>query len=261
VPSRWTITLAGAAGDVPVTAPMAVVAGWLDDPPEAQPSANGALTVPHEASRRPWALTPPRRAKGPDGEPITEFGVRLLDDALPERLLTEARPGRSVRLGRAQLSVVDPPRLMAHASWEQLAAWSGARAWQLNMLTPTTFRQRNRTTPWPAPDAVARGLLHRWRLLDPETAPAATSLDTRHTVWVSDLDGHSEVADLKGQVLSGFLGRVRYSCDGPAEEACLFDAVISLAAYAGIGSHTTFGFGTVIAEPTWQPPSIRPRRP
>jgi CRISPR-associated endoribonuclease Cas6 len=80
-------------------------------------------------------------------------------------------------------------------------------------------------------------------------------------VWVSDLDGHSEVAELKGQVLSGYLGRIRYVCDGPDTEAALFDSVIALALYAGIGSHTTFGFGAVRAEPTWQPPSTRSPHP
>jgi hypothetical protein len=105
---------------------------------------------------------------------------------------------------------------------------------------------------------VARGLQRRWQLLHPSTAPDAVDGGAR-SVWVSDLDGHSEVTELRGQVVSGYLGRLRYVADGPREEAEAFSALMGLAVFAGIGSHTTYGFGTVVPEETWQPPGTRPR--
>ena len=60
------------------------------------------------------------------------------------------------------------------------------------------------------------------------------------------------------EIISGFTGRVRYVCDdGTGTEAACFAALLAFAAFAGAGSHTAYGFGTIVPEPTWQPPSIR----
>lgn len=90
-------------------------------------------------------------------------------------------------------------------------------------------------------------------------------------MWVSDIEGHSEAhilprrARRDGQwrlideVISGFTGRIRYVCDhGTETEAADFGALLAFAAYAGAGSHATYGFGVTSPEPTWQPPTLRP---
>ena len=107
-------------------------------------------------------------------------------------------------------------------------------------------------------------------MLHPATAPALPWRPSGCPVWVSDLDGRTEVQLLPrtvrhdgGQerheeVISGFVGRVRYVCDqGSDAEAAVFGALLAFAAYAGAGSHTAYGFGVTIPEPTWQPPTIR----
>jgi CRISPR/Cas system endoribonuclease Cas6 (RAMP superfamily) len=89
-------------------------------------------------------------------------------------------------------------------------------------------------------------------------------------VWVSDLDGHTEIQLLprtirqdgrqerREEVISGFVGRVRYVCDhGGDTEAAAFAALMALASFAGAGSHAAYGFGVTILEPTWQPPTLR----
>ena len=89
-------------------------------------------------------------------------------------------------------------------------------------------------------------------------------------MFVSDIEGRSEAhiltrrAERGGQwqfideVISGFTGRVRYACDqGTDTEAADFGALMAFAAYAGAGSHTTYGFGVLRPEPTWQPPTLR----
>ena len=64
------------------------------------------------------------------------------------------------------------------------------------------------------------------------------------------------------EVISGFTGRIRYACDhGTEAEAADFGALLAFAAYAGAGSHTTYGFGVLRPEPTWQPPTLRPAQP
>jgi|HubBroStandDraft_1064217.scaffolds.fasta_scaffold09000_6 CRISPR/Cas system endoribonuclease Cas6 (RAMP superfamily) len=68
-------------------------------------------------------------------------------------------------------------------------------------------------------------------------------------VWVSDIEGRSEVQaltrnvrrndgwHLDDEIISGFTGRIRYACDrSTSEEAATFDALLSFAAYAGVGA-------------------------
>lgn len=263
------IRLDGSAGPVPVTAPMAVVSGWLDDrgssarAPETEPGAQdavGEVVSDHEGARRPWALSPPQPAPGHGqlGSDALFLEVRLLDDRLGERLLSACRPGTEVRLGRWWVTVTEEPALLEHAGWDVLGKGTAERAWQLRVTSPATFRSRNRTSPWADPVTVARGLQRRWQLLHPSTAPDIVDGGAR-SVWVSDVDGHSEVVVLRGQVVSGFVGRLRFVSDGTPEEAGAFSALMGFAVFAGVGSHTTYGFGAVAPEDTWQPPTTRHR--
>jgi CRISPR-associated endoribonuclease Cas6 len=143
----------------------------------------------------------------------------------------------------------------------------------VRFVTPACLRKQNRTSPWPAPESVARGLAERWHRLDPATSPPLPGHGTG-PVWVSDIDGHNEVQlltrrvrrdsrwQLEEEVVSGFVGRIRYVChQGTDAEAADFDALMAFAAFAGAGSHTTYGFGVVVPEPTWQPPTIRGSQP
>jgi CRISPR-associated endoribonuclease Cas6 len=269
MPSRWEVTLQGPGGvPVPPAAAQAVVSGWLDDPPQDSGAGSGrAVRSAHTAAARAWACGP-LRAGAETGAAAAVLEVRLLDDTLAGRLVRAARPGRAVRLGAGQYRVTGPARETGHASWADLRRWSGERAWQVRFLTPVCLRQGNRTTPWPAPESVARGLAERWRRLDPATAPAPGRGPS--PVWVSDIEGHSEALILSRrtrvpgrpqvteEVISGFTGRIRYVCDhGSETEAAGFGALLAFAAYAGAGSHTTYGFGVTRPEPTWQPPTLR----
>lgn len=275
MPSRWEVMLSGPAGAaIPLAAPQAVVSGWLDDPPSRGPEpAGGAGTWSvHAGAVRGWACGPFRTVAAADGAAdsvaVTIVQVRLLDDGLEGRLRDAVRPGRRVRLGACYYQVASPARLAARADWAALRSWAGERAWQVRFDTPVCFRRGNRTSPWPAPESVARGLAERWQRLHPATAPPPLGPGGGQ-VWVSDLDGRSQVQILArhGQrpgrraaqeIVSGFTGRIRYVCDrGSDEEAGAFSALLAFAAYAGAGSHTTYGFGVVCPEPTWQPPSVR----
>jgi len=199
--------------------------------------------------------------------------VRLLDDVLAGRLVRAACPGRGVRLGTCDYQIAAPVRETGRAAWADLRRWTGDRAWQVRFVTPVCLRRGNRTSPWPAPESVARGLAERWRRLDPATAPPLPGRGAA-SVWVSDIEGRSEAhiltrrterggqRQLTGEVISGFTGRIRYVCDqGTDAEAADFGALMAFAAYAGAGSHTTYGFGVLRPEPTWQPPTLGPGKP
>lgn len=269
MPSRWEIILAGPAdAAIPLTAPQAVVSSWLDDPLPRN-ADDGAAVSAHTGTVRGWACGPFNTVPaGPGNAAAVIVQVRLLDDSLEDRLLLAARPGRRVRLGACHYLVASPAELVGRAEWAELRAWSGDRAWQVRFGTPACFRRGNRTSPWPAPESVARGLAERWQRLHPVTAPSWPGPGSRG-IWVSDVDGRSEVQLLSrhdrrpGQkavreVVSGFAGRIRYVCDrGSDAEASAFGALLAFATYAGAGSHTTYGFGVVSPEPTWQPPSVQ----
>jgi hypothetical protein len=271
MPSRWEVALTGPRdAPVPLGAPQAVVSGWLDDRPQASAARPGVQSA-HSAAARPWACGPLRTCLTEAGGTVAVLEVRLLDDALAGRLGRAVRPGRAVRLGAGEYQVAVPAREAGRASWADLRRWGGERAWQLRFVTPVCLRRGNRTSPWPAPESVARGLAERWQRLDPATAPPPERGPS--AVWVSDIEGHSEAHILSrrgrrdGQwqvteeVISGFTGRIRYVCDhGNETEAADFGALLAFAAYAGAGSHTTYGFGVVCPEPTWQPPTLRSGR-
>lgn len=277
MPSRWEVTLIG-PGDapVPLAAPQAVVSGWLDDPPRPGPGTQAGARSAHKAATRAWACGPlrssPQRDPG-DAAAVTLLEVRLLDDALAGRLARACRPGRPVPLGSCDYQIAAPARETSRAAWADLRRWTGERAWQVRYVTPVCLRRGNRTSPWPAPESVARGLAERWRRLDPATAPPLPARGAA-PVWVSDIEGRSEVhiltrrterggqRQLTDEVISGFTGRIRYVCDqGTDAEAADFSALMAFAAYAGAGSHTTYGFGVLRPEPTWQPPTLRGGQP
>jgi hypothetical protein len=259
--------LVGPQEVIPLAAPHAVLSGWLDDPPaQGGESASGSgARSPHAGSKRAWACGPFDTFTPEDGDSVgavTIVEVRLLDDSLAGRLQSAVRPGRSVRLGAHRYQIAGPARLVGEVTWAGLRDWSVERAWQVRFVTPVCLRRGNRTSPWPAPESVARGLAERWHRLHPATAPPLPGSGTG-PVWVSDIDGHSETQILTrrgghGKVISGFTGRIRYVCDqGTDAEAADFGALIAFAAFAGAGSHTTYGFGVTCPEPTWQPPTVQ----
>ncbi len=254
---------------IPLTAPHAVVSRWLDDPPGRQgngPDADRARRSGHGDQARKWAAGPLRIDAEPGGAgPAIGLQIRLFDDVLAGRLLAATPAGTRVRLGTGWFEVAGAPRLIEQSTWQALRQWPGTRAWQIRFLTPACFRRGNRTSPWPAPETIARGLADRWRLLHGATVPAVPAPGS---VWVSDIDGRSQVQTLtrtvrrsggwrsEDEVVSGFLGRIRYACDQRGDEdAVAFHALLAFAVYAGLGSHTTYGFGVIESEPTWQPPS------
>jgi CRISPR-associated endoribonuclease Cas6 len=239
MPSRWQIATPGIdPARVRVEHLHAVVSGWFD-----------STDVAHRAPAKPYTVSPPTRH--PTG--AAGFEVTLLDDALTNQLLTRAAPGIRLRLGAQHTRLTDGAEQLAATPWAQLAdAGSNANAWCLHFVTPTTFRRGNAFTPWPAPQAVLGGLRATWRrFAPPHLSDLVLDLAT-DPVWVTDIDGANEVLRINNLTVSGFVGRIRYACDGPPDTRAAVDRLMRLAPYAGIGAYTTRGLGQVRLEPTWR---------
>jgi CRISPR-associated endoribonuclease Cas6 len=144
------------------------------------------------------------------------------------------------------------PQQVAAVPWDYLGCGSADRAWSLRLATPTTFRRGNRFTPLPAPSPILGSLRRSWSTWAPPTE--AITLDLAHDpVWVSDIDGRNEVVKVSDRTVSGFVGRIRFECDAGDHVARAVHRLVALAPFAGVGAHTTRGFGVVRLEPTWQP--------
>jgi CRISPR-associated endoribonuclease Cas6 len=237
MPSRWQLDLDGPPDvAVPIAAPHAVLSRWLDDD--------------HQAASKPYSVTPP--VAGPRG---LTLGVGLVDDALAPRLLAHTAPGSHVRLGRYVYRVHSAPTKQAETSWTALEQGSGATAWCLTFHTPTTFREGNRSSPWPAPQSIVRSLTARWRAVRGDISSVAAAADA--SLWVSDIEGFSRAFPVGGLTVSGFVGRIRMVCETVGAGAAAVDRLLRLSPYSGVGSFTARGLGTVSLSTTWQPSPAR----
>lgn len=241
MPGRWLVPFSRV--DVTGVGPTHVHAAfsrWFD-----------ATDGEHTADLKPYTVSP-----------VLDLGdrcaveVSVLSDEAEFHLRRNATVGTVVRLGRQSATITSSPGLLARSSWAELAGCTNDRDWVVRFESPASFRQGNRTTPWPAPVSLLRGLglrWERWSGLPPRgLRPQVTGL-----IWVSDLQGASDVVTVgrgaRKTHFSGFVGWVRYRCDDPAVAAEV-GPLFHLAEYAGVGSATTKGLGRAWLEPTGQTP-------
>lgn len=227
MPSRWWIPLQGARPErVRLEHLHAAVSRWFDRTPEQ-----------HAAGTKPYAISPLARDAESSG---VGFELATLTAGADECLLERVAPPGTIRLGQDQ-AVLGQPRKTDSEAWSSLATPSGATSWDLEFVTPVTFRRGNRASPLPVPGSVLRGLLDSWNAWSGMPARNLTRQDTDE-IWVSDIDGRSEPMTVSGVRLSAFVGRICYRCDNQAT-AELVDPLFRLAPYAGVGSAKAKGLG------------------
>lgn len=240
MPSRWFVPISGIdPSRVRLDFVHAAFSGWFDRTPEE-----------HAANDKPHTVSPLTDYRGRIGVEIA-----TLTDDTDARLWETVERAPQVRLGNQWRTVGKPVRLQ-HATWRDLATAGTERQWELEFVTPTTFRSGDRSSPLPTVPTIMSGLArswNRWSGLDPRpTAPAGFS-----SVWVSDLDLTSTMLQLQigggrgaSQTvnLSCCLGKLTLRCDDP-EAAAHFAPLIRLAAYAGVGSMRGKGLGVTRVRP------------
>lgn len=111
------------------------------------------LDSDHHAQRKPWSWIPQ----------TSGLSISLLDDQLADRLVYCAGTAGT------------PVQQVATADWSQLRSAGLSRdSWELEFVSPVTFRRGNRFLPWPSPSAVFGSLRAAWRAFG---APAVGDLE------------------------------------------------------------------------------------
>ncbi|MGV9678751.1 CRISPR system precrRNA processing endoribonuclease RAMP protein Cas6 [Nocardia sp. NPDC003482] len=198
----------------------------------------------HWTTPKPWATRPPRTLDG-----LTVLEIITLTTEAAHHLHTTATPGTPITFGHQHGTILTAPHPLTSTTWTELHTSTPTRpAWTLRFRTPATFGNRDRFSPWPDPATVARSLTLRWNALNPDSAEHLDE-DPRpwRRIWVSDVEGHTELLDLPGLTVPGFLGRIRYRCDDPSISHTLH-RLLGFAALAGLGRYTTRGLGVTTLE-------------
>ncbi len=198
----------------------------------------------HTANDKPYAVSP----AGCDSRGKVGVEIATLTDGAAARLAEAVSPGTTVRIGN-QIRTVGRPQLMAEATWASLATKVNDSRWDLDFVTPATFRTGDRSTPLPQPRTILAGLERAWQTWSDAPLPALSDLAT--AVWVCDLELRSSVLPMvvrradgsrRELTVSGSLGRLTLRCDDP-RAAAIAGPLLHLAAYAGVGSMTLKGLG------------------
>ena len=239
MPSRWWVPVTAVSPErVTLEQVHAAISSWFDRTP-----------AEHTASVKPYAVSPL------SGEP-SQMGVEvsiLTPEALT-RLRQSAVAGEKIRLG-SQIGRLGLATRLDEESWDALNSPTEARSWELEFLTPTTFRRGDRSSPWPAPPAVLRGLSESWGAWSQLSRRDPTHQEV-DSVWVSDIAGQSHPMILAGTHISGFVGRLRYQCDDVGA-AAVVDPLFRLAPFCGVGSAKAKGLGVTRLRSGRQPQSAR----
>jgi CRISPR-associated endoribonuclease Cas6 len=240
VPNRWWIPVAGINPDqVSADDTHGAFSRWFD-----------YTKAEHHAPFKPFTIAKDLTQNG-------EFGVIIttLTDEAERRLTIAGHRITTVELANRSVHV-GQRRHLDHTSWAHLDVPTGAHSWEIEFLSPATFRHGDDfSTPWPHPPKILRGLTDTWAVHSelPPRAPTHQQLDH---IWVSALDGHSRDTGFRG--MAGFIGHVGYRCDNP-DTADLIDPLLRLAAYSGVGTATARGLGVVRLRATANTTGALPR--
>lgn len=136
-------------------------------------------------------------------------------------------------------------------TFEELAAPALGRAsapprrWELEFVSPVTFRQRGMNAPLPTPDLVFGSLLEKWNTCSTVTLPDEVRRYATECLAVSRFDLQSASVPAKGTGLQvGAVGVCGYTATVHDRYwmACI-DLLAQFAFYSGVGAATTRGLG------------------
>ncbi|WP_028709297.1 CRISPR system precrRNA processing endoribonuclease RAMP protein Cas6 [Propionicicella superfundia] len=231
MPAIYWVPLPRVAPPVKVEHLHAALSRWFDR------GTSDAGGVDHRAQTKPYTISPL------SGE-VDRFGVEVsvLTAEARDRLTLCAGSGERVRLGE-RWTIPGRALLQSSVSWGELAEGLPGCRWDLEFVTPGTFRTGNRSCGFPVPSSLLRSPAQCWNRFS-----SATKVELSHeesgSVWVSDFDIESVPLAVKGLRVGGVMGRLRLRCDD-ASTAAKVGSLLRLAEYCGVGSYRTKGFGIV----------------
>jgi CRISPR-associated endoribonuclease Cas6 len=233
MPSRWFVPVHGLLPErVRIEHVHAAFSHWFD-----------VTSAEHRALVKPYTVSPPAM----DAQGVVGIEIATLTGAADEAVETRSRERVKVRLGN-QVRQVSPAQLGQSTTWGQLAQRSGERCWELELVTPTTFRNGNRSSPLPAVGTIMDGLARSWRAWSDVELPEVSGWNS---VWVSALDLTSDIIEVLRRMpdgtrrpvkISGSVGSLSLRCDD-TDAAAVAGPLLRSAPFVGIGGQTTQGLG------------------
>ena len=192
------------------------------------------------------------------------FGVevRFLDDRLIDTLDAWLSWGGAMRLGAGTdddaVLIASEGQIISQASWEELAERDQDTAWEIRLVTPTTFSSKGNHVPSLSPATIATSLQQRWWAWNRRLAPPridrnamasvlATQDFTRTSLVSLAMPRNAGQGRLSSRRIPAHEGYLRISGVEGTEATRIFSRLMALSAYTNVGSHTSYGMGVIDA--------------
>lgn len=254
-----------APGQVPATPRRlhAALSAVLDLPPGVSPERAAQFpTLAHRPAHGSGGVKPYSLGELSRSESTFGVEVRFLDDRLVDTLDAWLSWGGVMRLGAGTdddaVLVAVEGQVIAQESWEELAKRDGDTAWEVRLVTPTTFSSKGQHVPGLNPATIATSLQQRWWAWNRRLAPPridrhemasvlATQDFTRSSMVSLAMPRNSGQGRLSSRRIPAHEGHLRISGVEGAEATRVFSRLMALSAYTNVGSHTSYGMGVIDA--------------
>ena len=241
----------------------AALSAILDLPPGINPARAAQFpTLAHRPPHDAGGVKPYSLGELCHSESTFGVEVRFLDDRLVDTLDAWLSWGGVMRLGAGTeddaILIAREGQIIAQESWEELAQRDQDTAWEVRLVTPTTFSSKGNHVPSLSPATIATSLQQRWWAWNRRLAPPRIDRDAMASVLATQDFTRSSMVSLamprnagQGRLSSRRIpaheGHLRISGIEGAEATQVFSRLMALSAYTNVGSHTSFGMGVIDA--------------
>ena len=241
----------------------AALSAILDLPPGISPARAAQFpTLAHRPPHDAGGVKPYSLGELCHSESTFGVEVRFLDDRLVDTLDAWLSWGGVMRLGAGTeddaILIAREGQVIAQESWEELAQRDKDTAWEVRLVTPTTFSSKGNHVPSLSPATIATSLQQRWWAWNRRLAPPRIDRDAMASVLATQDFTRSSVVSLamprragqgrlSSQRIPAHEGYLRISGVEGAEATRIFSRLMALSAYTNVGSHTSFGMGVIDA--------------
>ena len=241
----------------------AVLSAVLDLPPGISPERAAQFpTLAHRPVHGSGGVKPYSLGELSHSESTFGVEVRFLDDRLIDTLDAWLSWGGVMRLGAGTdddaVLIASEGQIISQASWEELAERDQDTAWDIRLVTPTTFSSKGNHAPSLSPATIATSLQQRWWAWNRRLAPPridrnamasvlATQDFTRTSLVSLAMPRNAGQGRLSSQRIPAHEGHLRISGVEGTEATRIFSRLMALSAYTNVGSHTSYGMGVIDA--------------
>lgn len=241
----------------------AALSAVLDLPPGISPERAAQFpTLAHRPVHGSGGVKPYSLGELTHSESTFGVEVRFLDDRLIDTLDAWLSWVGVMRLGAGTdddaVLIASEGQIIRQASWEELAERDQDTAWEIRLVTPTTFSSKGNHVLSLSPATIATSLQQRWWAWNRRLAPPRIDRDAMASVLATQDFTRTSLVSLamprnagQGRLSSRRIpaheGYLRISGVEGAEATRVFSRLMALSAYTNVGSHTSFGMGVIDA--------------